>query len=99
MTEETTEAIDAQDRLAVQILCSRLISQMLVFMGDNFENGEEEVELHLPHAPSEHSRALIARAFREMGAEFTQLEKIGTAQGMNFFDAAARLGIEKEARS
>ena len=89
----TNKDVDEQDRLAIQIASSRLISQMLVFLGNSLAQGEPSVEIQLPHVPSEHARTLFARAFNQMAGEFHRLEQLGTKQGMDYKTAAQRLGI------
>ena len=92
----TGKDVDEQDRLAIQITSSRLISQMLVFLGNAIAQGEPSVEVVLPHVPSEHARTLFAQAFNQMAGEFHRLEQLGISSGMDYTAAAQRLGIFKE---
>ena len=96
---DTIEQIDAEDRLAVQVVSSRLISQLLVFVGNSLGQGDTDIELQLPRVHTERARKMFARSFNSMAGEFQQLEKLGLTQSMDFFTAAERLGIQKEDES
>ena len=95
----TIEEIDSQDRLAVQVVSSRIISQLRGFGGNSLGQGDTDIEMQLPRVHTERARKLFARSFNSMAGEFQQLEKLGLTQSMDFFTAAERLGIQREDES